>query len=211
VGAWEPALATVTRPCGLKKPPQRTGAASVSIKKVTERISSALRQPAVTSESTYMRTARAGFCGGGTAARQGSLARCERSDGGGPAIRRDHGLAGRTTAPVLRNIQAGRSAASSGLGPSPMETTPIASPPGTMTGDPDMPPWIDSAASSIQSDFPRLLTRQENHHPSKDRSHAPLSACDGPRIFDHPLPPIISRRAAEAQANEDDAQATAPS
>jgi hypothetical protein len=78
--------------------------------------------------------------------------------------------------PGERSIQAGRSAASS-----PMETTPIAAPPGAMTGDTDMPDWIGSASPLIQV-LPRLLMRQENQCPSRDRSHASLSASGGPRI-----------------------------
>jgi hypothetical protein len=48
-----------------KKPPRRTGAASVSIEKVTERFPTALRRPAVASESTHAAVSDLGLSAAG--------------------------------------------------------------------------------------------------------------------------------------------------
>jgi len=75
-----------------------------------------------------------------------------------------------------RNNHAGNCAANSGFGPPPVpwrssvvladvHRTPIAVPCDT-TGEPDMPPWMGSAAPSSHSTLPRDVARQENHLPS---------------------------------------------
>jgi hypothetical protein len=58
----------------------------------------------------------------------------------------------------------------------------MAAPSAKRTGEPDMPPWMGWVTSAIHKERPRLVTRQENHSPSKDSIHAMLPAVAGPGI-----------------------------